>query len=144
MTMQSVWDCIRMVWTCRVSKKPTELLAIAEAMIKNPDWAQDPNQDKGHNVHTVFNSSGEILQFVPYDFDMTMYTNSNAQAPDWDDTKAIGDSLSGTNDGRKALHTIFEYQDDIRDAFENGFLNDESKDLFRTNFESFMKAAQEF
>lgn len=118
-------------------------LAISEAMVKNPDWIQNEQGEKGQNVRTIFNEDKKIVGFVPYDFDLTVYTRSSQRAKWWNDVKTVHAALTGDYDGRVALKSILDHEVEVRSAFENSGMLESSKALFRKNFDSFIDVVKQ-
>ncbi len=47
----------------------------------------DETTVKGQNVYTLFNKQNQVVQFVPYDFDLTAYTAGSDFSVYWNDKK---------------------------------------------------------
>lgn len=117
-------------------------VAVSQALLKNPDWWINENPDMSQNVKTIFDEAGTVVEYISYDFDLSIYARSSDHARWWNDSEVLEKATRGEFDGYQALLTVIGKESDIRRVFEEGLLRESSKDHFRRNFDVFIASAQ--
>lgn len=118
------------------------VVAVSQALLKNSDWWINENPDMSQNVKTIFDEAGTVVEYVSYDFDLSVYARTSSLARWWNDSEVIEKATTDEFDGYQALLTVIGKEADIRRVFEEGLLRESSKDHFRGNFDVFIASAQ--